>query len=138
MLKKLIDTNIFIDRFANPEMFREIFNSEGVVVLSAVVLMELRAGAHDRQALKAVHQLYYFFRKTDRVVVPSAADYEKSGMIIAQLQKAKGYEAGKSASITNDCLIAASAKSAGAAIYTRNRKDFEAIKSVFDCRVEFV
>jgi len=138
MLKKLIDTNIFIDRFGNPELFRDIFQSQGFVLLSAVVLMELRAGAHDRQALNAVHQLYYFFRKTDRIVVPSAADYENAGMIVAQLQKVRGYEIKKLASITNDCLIAASAKSSGAVVYSRNRKDFEAIQDVFDCRVEFV
>ncbi len=38
MLKKLIDTNIFIDRFANPELCKEIFLSEGFVYLSSVVL----------------------------------------------------------------------------------------------------
>lgn len=138
MLKKLIDTNIFIDRFENPELFKGIFQSQGLVFLSAVVLMELRAGAHDRHALNAVHQLYYFFRKTDRLVVPSVADYERAGMIIAQLQKIRGFEIRKLASITNDCLIAASAKSIGAVVYTRNRKDFEAIHDVFDCRVEVV
>ena len=138
MLKKLIDTNIFIDRFEDPELFRGIFQSPGLALLSAVVLMELRAGAHDRQALNAVHQLHYFFRKADRIVVPSVADYEKAGMIVAQLQKVRGYEIKKLASMTNDCLIAASAKSSGAVVYSRNRKDFEAIQDVFDCRVEVV
>jgi hypothetical protein len=36
MLKKLIDTNIFIDRFRNPEQHREVFLSEGLVYLSAL------------------------------------------------------------------------------------------------------
>jgi len=30
MLKKLIDTNIFIDRFSNPDLFKDIFLSEGI------------------------------------------------------------------------------------------------------------
>jgi predicted nucleic acid-binding protein len=82
MLKKLIDTNIFIDRFQNPEQHRDIFTSEGVVYLSAVVFMELLAGAHTKNAAKAVYDLYNHFRRLDRLVVPSATDYERVGDIL--------------------------------------------------------
>jgi len=61
MLKKLVDTNIFIDRFMNPERFKGLFLSEGLVYLSAVVLMEIRAGAHSKEALKAVQELSNYF-----------------------------------------------------------------------------
>ena len=37
MLKKLIDTNIFIDRFLNPDLHRDIFLSQGLTYLSAEV-----------------------------------------------------------------------------------------------------
>jgi predicted nucleic acid-binding protein len=137
MLKKLIDTNIFIDRFQNPEQHRGIFMSEGVVYLSAVVFMELRAGAHTKQALKAVYDLYGYFRRLERLVIPSSADYERAGGILARLQTAKGYTIRKSASITNDCLIAASARSIGATLYSQNRKDFEAIRELMDFKVLF-
>ncbi len=51
MIKKVIDTNISIDRFSNPDLYREIFLSSGIVYLSSIVLMKLRAGVHTKQAL---------------------------------------------------------------------------------------
>lgn len=116
MLKKLIDTNIFIDRFSDPELYKDIFLSEGFVYLSSVVLMELRAGAHSREAISAVNELIEFFRRMDKIVVPLIRDYERAGEIVARLQSSKGYGIRKSSSITNDCLIAASAKSMGAVL----------------------
>ncbi|MGR3219095.1 MAG: type II toxin-antitoxin system VapC family toxin [Candidatus Anammoxibacter sp.] len=57
MIKKLIDTNIFIDRFSNPDLYKNIFLSEGQIYLSSIVLMELRAGAHTKEAIRAVNEL---------------------------------------------------------------------------------
>jgi len=103
MLKKLIDTNIFIDRFSNPDLHKEIFLSEGLVYISSIVLMEIRAGAHTREAIHAYNELSNFFRRVNRILTPSIRDFEKAGEIIARLQSIKGYEIKKSASITNDC-----------------------------------
>ena len=138
MLKKLVDTNIFIDRFTSPERYQDVFLTDGVVYLSSVVLMELIAGAHTKTAKEAVHDVLSLFARTGRVVVPSLKVYENAGELIARLQSSKGYDIKKSASITNDCLIAASARSMGAVLYTQNKKDFEAIRDVFDCKVAFV
>ena len=74
----------------------------------------------------------------DRIIAPSIRDYEKAGEIVAKLQSSKGYDIRKSASITNDCLIAASAKSIGAVLYTQNKKDLMAIQDVFDFKVSIV
>ena len=138
MLKKLIDTNIFIDRFSNPDLYKEIFLSEGFVYLSAVVLMELRAGAHIKESINAVSEIGDFFRKVDRIVIPTMKDFEWVGEILSELQSVKGYDIKKCASITNDCLIAVSARSIGAVLYTQNKKDFQAILDVFDFKVSFV
>ena len=135
MLKKLVDTNIFIDRFSDPENFKGLFLSAGFVCLSAVVLMEIRAGAHSKEALKAVQELSNYFKRVERIIVPTLKDYQQAGEIIAKLQESKGYNIRKSSSITNDCLIAASAKNAGATVYTQNKRDFEAIHTVFDFQV---
>jgi hypothetical protein len=137
MLRKLIDTNVFIDRFLNPDLHRDIFLSQGLTYLSAVVFMELRAGAHTREAIKAVYDLYGHFTRVNRLVIPSAADYERAGEIVARLQTVKGYSVRKSASITNDCLIASSARNMGATLYTQNRKDFAAIQELMPFRVVF-
>ncbi|OGW42603.1 MAG: hypothetical protein A2132_07470 [Nitrospirae bacterium RBG_16_43_11] len=85
MIKKVIDTNIIIDRFSDPDLYREIFLSSGIVYLSSVVLMELRAGAHTKEALRAINELFHFFRQVGRVIVPSITDYEKAGEIISKL-----------------------------------------------------
>lgn len=138
MLKKLIDTNIFIDRFSNLDLYKEIFLSEGFVYLSAVVLMELRAGAHIKESINAVSEIGEFFRKVDRVVIPTMKDFERAGEILSDLQSVKGYNIKKSSSITNDCLIAVSARSIGAVLYTQNKKDFQALRDVFDFKVSFV
>ena len=36
MIKKVIDTNIFIDRFSSPDLYRGIFLSSGIVYLSSI------------------------------------------------------------------------------------------------------
>jgi len=48
MTKKILDTNIYIDLFINPDLYQDIFVSEGPVCLSSVVVMELLAGAHSK------------------------------------------------------------------------------------------
>ncbi|HKZ57358.1 MAG TPA: PIN domain-containing protein [Thermodesulfovibrionales bacterium] len=138
MIKKVIDTNIFIDRFSSPDLYRGIFLSSGIVYLSSIVLMELRAGVHTKQAVRAIDEMFDFFRQVGRIWVPSITDYEKAGEIISKLQVSKGYNIKKSASITNDCLIAASVRSMGATLYTKNKKDFMAIQDVFHLKVMFV
>jgi len=137
MLKKLIDTNIFIDRFFYPASCQDIFLSDGLVYLSSVVLMELKAGAHAKEAIEAVDDLRILFEKLGRIVVPTLRDYNIAGEIVAKLQSSKGYDIRKSASITNDCLIAASTRNIGAVLYTQNKKDFQAISDVFDFKVNF-
>jgi len=138
MYKKFIDTNIFIDRFSNPDLYKNIFLSEGQIYLSSIVLMELRAGAHTKEAIKAVNELRNFFKRLNRIITPTLKDYDKAGEAIAKLQSLKGYTIKKCASITNDCLIATSAKGIGAILYTQNKKDLQAIKDVFDFKVSFV
>ena len=138
MIKKLIDTNIFIDRFLNPDLYKNIFLSEGQIYLSSIVLMELRAGAHTKEAIKAVNELKNFFKRLNRIITPTLKDYDRAGEAIAKLQSMKGYTIKKCASITNDCLIATPAKGFGAILYTQNMKDFQAINDVFNFKVSFV
>lgn len=138
MLKKLIDTNILIDRFLNPDLYKDIFLSDGIVYLSSIVLMEIRAGAYTKEAINSVKELSNFFKRVDRIVVPSTKEYEQAGEIIAKLQSVKNYNIKKCASITNDCLIAVSARSIGAVLYTQNKKDFQSIQEVYDFKATYV
>ena len=138
MIKKVLDTNIYIDLFANPYLYEDIFISEGPIYLSSVVLMELLAGAHAKNGKRRIKSLAGLFKKLRRIFIPTELDYEQAGEILIRLQNIKGYNIRKSASITNDCLIAASVRSIGGVLYTQNKKDFQAIQDVFDFKVSFV
>lgn len=100
--------------------------------------MELLAGAHSKNEKRRVKALIVLFNKLGRIITPALKDYEQAGEILIRLQSIKGYNIKKSASITNDCLIAASARNMGAILYTQNKKDFQAIRAVFDFKVSFV
>lgn len=138
MIKKVIDTNIYIDLFTNPNLYENIFISEGPIYLSSVVFMELLAGAHAKNEKKKIKSLAGLFKKLGRFLIPTGANYEQAGEILVRLQNIKGYNIRKSASITSDCLIAASVRSIGGVLYTQNKKDFQSIQDVFDFKVSFV
>jgi len=105
MIKKVLDTNMYIDLFTNPYLYEDIFISEGPIYLSSVVLMELLAGAHAKNEKRRIKSLAGLFKKLRRILIPTELDYEQAGEILIRLQNIKGYNIRKSASITNDCLI---------------------------------
>ena len=108
------------------------------VCLSSVVLMELLAGAHSKNEKNKIKSLIDLFKRLGRIITPSERDYEQAGEILLRLQNIKGYDLKKCDSISNDCLVAASAKGIGAIVYTQNRKDFQAIQDVFNFKVVFI
>jgi predicted nucleic acid-binding protein len=132
----IIDTNVYIDWF-NTRRHEAVVAQSGVVFhLSAVVLMELRAGASGRDVL-AVDRLEKTFRKARRILLPSFAVFSEAGEILRRLRVERHYDLGARQSIVNDVLIALSARSIGAMVATRNERDFRAIQSLrrFDLRV---
>ena len=100
------------------------------LVLSAVVLMELYAGAHRRSDVKLINTLRKPFAKRRMIVVPTVQDYATTGQILARLQESKGYDLKKSYGLANDVLIALSACRIGATVVTQNRRDFEVIREI--------
>src|SRR5206468_2591239 len=66
----LLDTNVYID-WINAGAHEEVVVGAGLVRhLSAVVEMELRAGARTRRARRAVEQLGRAYRAARRMAVP--------------------------------------------------------------------
>ena len=61
-----------------------------------------------------------------------------AGQILAKLQREKGYDLKKTASLASDCLIAASARNLGASVITQNARDFVAIADVIDVEIQIV
>jgi predicted nucleic acid-binding protein len=126
--KILIDTCVYID-WLNQGRHEEAMLGNGLVrYLSAVVAMELRAGAQHRGARDATGALVRAYRSAGRLVVPSSDVYERAGGVLRQLKLA-GRDV-RQASLCNDVLIALTARSIGATVVTLNLDDFAAIRRI--------
>ena len=135
MRRLVIDTNIYIDWF-NAEAHEEVLFRRGVVKhLSAVVLMELRAGA-SRRDLRLVEALESAAVKTNRLLLPTRAVFSEAGEALRRLQTRKGFQI--ETSLVNDVLIALSARSIGATVVTQNARHYQAIGSVAPFQLEVV
>jgi predicted nucleic acid-binding protein len=134
--RTLLDTNVYVD-WLNHGLREEIVLGPGRVrILSAVVLMELRAGASSRRAVNAVDALSRVYASAQRLVAPSGALYAEAGRVLLQLRK-DGREI-RRASLVSDALIALTARSLGAAVVTRDAADFSAIRKHCDFALEVV
>lgn len=132
MKKVIFDTNIFIDWINKGDFEDIIFETGSAKYLSSVVLMELLAGASNEDDRKLIKKLHNAHSKASRLITPVESNYVEAGLILFQLQAKKGYDLKKSFSLSNDVLIALTARNIGATLITQNRKDFQAIKEVKD------
>jgi predicted nucleic acid-binding protein len=133
-----LDTGIYIDWLNAGSHEDLLFRSGAVKHLSAVVLMELRAGAcslRDRRLLLGFERA---FRRVGRLLAPPPVAYSEAGDILRLLQSRHGYQLASSHSIVNDVLIALSARSIGAVVVTQNARDYRAIRSIRPFRLELV
>ncbi|MBI3659346.1 PIN domain-containing protein [Candidatus Acetothermia bacterium] len=130
MQKVLLDTNVLID-WLNAGKYSEFLFARGLVkYLSAVVLLELEAGAFSSKDRRLVRQLARGFEQVRRIVVPTAADWQEGGRLLRQLQQERDYNLSKAHSLAHDVLIALSARRIGAVVVTQNSADFEAIRQL--------
>lgn len=138
MRRIVVDTNVYVD-WMNAGQYEDVLFEKGAVkYLSAVVLMELRAGAFrpgDRRLLSHVQTA---FEKAGRLLVPSATVFAEAGEALRRLQAEKGYNPASSPSLVGDVLIALSARAIGGVVVTQNGRDFRAIQSVRPFGLEIV
>jgi predicted nucleic acid-binding protein len=134
----VIDTNVYVD-WLNAGRHEDVLFEKGAVkYLSAVVLMELRAGASRATDRRLVGRLQAAFEKAGRLLVPTAATFDEAGETLRRLQSERGYPLASSHSIANDVLIALSARALGAAVVTQNERDFRAIQAIRPFGLELV
>lgn len=134
----IVDTNVYID-WINDGAYEEVFLQSGVVsYMSAVVLMELAAGASSPQDRGLVRGLHATFRRLRRLVAPSAAVFTDAGEVLCRLRAERGFTLSASNTIVNDVLIALSARSIGATVVTQNERDYKAIQAMRPFKVLIV
>jgi predicted nucleic acid-binding protein len=130
MRRVVIDTNIYIDWFNAGRHEDVLFQRDAVKHLSAVVLMELRAGAFAVRDRRLVQRVESAFEKAGRILLPSRRVFVEAGDVLRRLQARQGFHLATSHSIVNDVLIALSARSIGATVATQNEGHYRAIQAV--------
>ena len=134
MIKVLLDTNLYVG-WLNHGLHETLMVGPGFVrYLSSVVQMELRVGAATRSARRLLDQLVRAHRASARLVAPTTAVFDEAGLVLRALRMA-GREV-RHAPLTNDVLIALTARHIGATLYTADAADFTAIRRIRDFRWE--
>jgi predicted nucleic acid-binding protein len=127
-MKYALDTNVFIGamRDAGDADRLRNFHVQYVATeyLSAVVAMELRAGARTpRAATDLQRTVLNPYETRGRVFAPGYAAFLAAGRVLATLRD-------YSASLRSDALIAASCREFGITLVTKNSRDFARIRKV--------
>ena len=130
MRRLVIDTNVYIDWFNAGRHEDILFQRETVKHLSAIVVMELRAGASSVKDRRLVQRVESAFVRARRILVPSATVFAEAGDVLRSLHTTRGFRMEQRHSIVNDVLIALSARSIGATVATQNEGDYRAIQAV--------
>lgn len=136
MTKYILDTNLYIrayrDRGAAAELERFYAAFTPASHLSSVVLHELLTGATTpAKAQQIQEEIARPFKRTGRVVAPSAPAWEISAGILTRLAHEGGLDLRRvSKSFVNDILLAVSCREAGATLITENERDFARIGKV--------
>lgn len=96
--------------------------------LASVVSAELRAGATTEAARRAVQQFTRWAHRVGRVVTPGASAWERAGDLLGEIRGREPHLRSKVHTLWNDVLIVLSARQIGAAVVTRNARDFDLIR----------
>jgi predicted nucleic acid-binding protein len=130
MQRVVIDTDVYINWINDGQYEAVIFQREAVKHLSAVVIMDLAAGAFSVRDRRIVRDVASVFAKVGRILAPTVSIYQEAGEVLRQLQESLGYTVASAYGLANDVLIALSARSIGAVVITQNERDFAAIQTI--------
>jgi predicted nucleic acid-binding protein len=132
--KHLIDTDLYIDLIQSGvtlPLIRELYYNDALgIYFSSIVAQELLAGANSPAGRRRVETLYRPFEKVGRVITPNHNQWKDAGGILAKVLHDRPNLKSKLPALVNDCLLALSARSLGATLYTRNRDDFLLLQSI--------
>jgi predicted nucleic acid-binding protein len=132
--KHLIDTDLYIDLIQSGStlpLIRELYDKDASgIYFSSIVAQELLTGARTTLGKRRVEALFRPFEKVGRIVTPSHRQWKDAGAILAKILQQRPDLKSKLPALVNDCLLAVSARSLGATLYTRNRDDFTLVQSL--------
>ena len=132
MAKHLIDSDLYIDLIQSRStlpILRELYESDTPgIYFSSIVIQELLAGARGPRTRAQVETLYRPFEKAGRIITPNHSQWKDTGDMLAKALTMRPDLKSKLPSLVNDCLLALSARSISATLYTWNRDDFMVIK----------
>jgi|ERR1043165_1684209 len=133
------DTSVIISR-----KLIDFKNMPSSFVMSAVVLMELMAGAGDRSRLKIYQSFFRQCQRDNLLIVPTAEDWFLTAKILyllahtrkrSQHGKLQRLPPGASQRLAVDTLIAVSARRWKAQVVTENWADFKAIQRYCNTKI---
>ena len=133
------DTSVLISRKLTD--FREMPQR---FLMSAVVQMELIAGAEDASRRKIYERAFRQFQKDNSLIVPNDDDWLLASRILflltqarkrSQKGKLQRLPPGASQRLALDVLIAVSARRRNAVVVTENWADFKAIQRYCDTKI---
>lgn len=123
-----LDTSVYIRALRDGNRLgalkRFLIRAGTRVRVSAVVALELRAGARTGAQEQAVGDLIELYGSRGRAIVPSLAAYVESGRVLATLGTREGVDVSRAGSLVNDVLIATSCREAQVQLVTENTGDF--------------
>ena len=135
--KIIIDTNVYIDIF-NKGLYADIINPfQNITYLAYPVLHELWMGLKNRHEVRLLTAWRDRFITLQRFVVPTTTTLVLIGDVCLKLKMA-GMLDPTHPKHYNDISIAALARQIGAVLITQNTRDFEAVGTVIDIRIENV
>lgn len=128
-MKAVLDTNVLIDFFRNPNHTEE-FEAKTLrpqFFMSSVVAMELFAGCRTKRQQSELASFLKPFDKAKRVIAPDHACFVEAGRVLARLA-GDGVDIVRRRQMVNDILIAVTAARARAVVITANVQDFSLIE----------
>jgi predicted nucleic acid-binding protein len=142
-LRLVFDTSVYITILRNREfaaMFRERYRRQVPRThVCSVVVEELIAGARTPRHQRLAAALYEPFERAGRIVTPSHRAWKDAGTVLAMLwARLPAARTRVMAGLANDILIALAARSIGAAVVTRNGRDFRLVQTVQPFELEVV
>jgi len=132
--KHLIDSDLYIDLIQSGTtlpVIRELYERDAPgIYFSSIVVQELLAGARSPAGKRRVEELFGPFERVGRVITPGHGHWKDAGQLLAEVLRDRQDLKSKAPALVNDCLLALSARSIGATLYTRNRDDFVLLQRI--------